>query len=652
MDGVVDPGSTEFDFTLGVSDPATVSLTIDGKYLKNVTITDAQGQQHRFATTQNMALDAINKNDVFQLTLGVSGDTDNPLNKPGTHPFILSVETADGRTAERSGEIVTDVIEYEAAPVAHTFVDGVDVADGHLVVSGQDVNIPGIGLSLQFSRTYSSAGDSAAGPLGAGWTDNYNMFLEQQSDSDITVVGGDGSGDAFSDPQHDAALAAMYGLNASKALFFEPSPGYHDVLVQADPNVAEYDLYTKDGLDYHFKLAGSEAGQPNHGEAGDGGSEFQLRYIQDTNGNRISLFYSQSDTNTNGNAQGLSSALLSKVDDDFDTLDLVTDSSGRALIFSYQKIAGDQRIVKITGYDDQGTGLNGLEVDYDYDQNTGDLVKVTRVDNTQGSASSVQQYSYSQDGALHNLLSYTDPNGNVTTYTYYPAADQVQNIAPANSVAAAFASYLKVPGNERVHEVSQQDGAPGDDGDVSRFTRFDVDTSTGIDVITDADGNATTYKYDSETGAVEEITDALGGTTTFTWTEADSGDIRLTDQVDALGQAVHYDYDDQGNIIQQTVTSPGLDDLVTTYTYTTKFNEVASIKDALGNETEYTYDDNGNLLTKTDTLGNTVTNHYDAHGQVTSATDANGGTASLQLRRLRRSHRDQGCRRRYHHLHL
>ena len=285
------------------------------------------------------------------------------------------------------------------------------------------------------------------------------------------------------------------------------------MLVQADPNVAEYDLYTKDGLDYHFKLAGSEAGQPNHGEAGDGGSEFQLRYIQDPNGNRISLFYSQADTNQNGNAQGLTAALLSKVDNDFDTLDLVTDSSGRALIFSYQKIAGEQRIVKITGYDEQGTGLDGLDVVYDYDQNTGDLVKVTRVDNTQGSASSVQQYSYTQDGALHNLLSYTDPNGNVTTYNYYPVSDEVQNIAPANSLAAAFASYLKIPGNERVHEVIQQDGAPGDDGDVA-VTRFDYDTSTGTTVITDADGNATTYKVDSETGEVEQITDALGGTTT------------------------------------------------------------------------------------------------------------------------------------------
>ena len=146
MNGEVDPGSTEFAFTLGVTSPASVSLTIDGKYLKNVTITDAQGDQHKFASSQNMALDAVNQNDVFKLTLGVSGDTDNPLNKPGTHPFILSLVTGDGRTAERSGEIITDVVEYEAAPVAHTFVDGVDISDGHLVVSGQDVSIPGIGL--------------------------------------------------------------------------------------------------------------------------------------------------------------------------------------------------------------------------------------------------------------------------------------------------------------------------------------------------------------------------------------------------------------------------------------------------------------------------------------------------------------------------
>ena len=126
------------------------------------------------------------------------------------------------------------------------------------------------------------------------------------------------------------------------------------MLVKADPNVAEYDLFTKDGTRYHFKLADSEVGQINYRAQGGSDSVFQLRYIQDANGNTTSLYYSKKDTNSNGNAAALPAALLNGFDDDDNTLDVVTDSSGRALVFNYQKIFDQQRIVKITGYDSAG----------------------------------------------------------------------------------------------------------------------------------------------------------------------------------------------------------------------------------------------------------------------------------------------------------
>ena len=125
----------------------------------------------------------------------------------------------------------------------------------------------------------------------------------------------------------------------------------------------------------------------------------------------------------------------------------------------------------------------------------------------------------------------------------------------------------------------------------------------------------------------------------------------MIDQVDPLGQATHYEYDDNGNVTEKTVTGSGAADVVTTYTYTEKFNQLASVKDAMGNETDYTYDANGNLLTTTDALGNTVTNHYDAHGQLTSMTDANGGTATYSYDAYGNLDRDEGCGRRYDHLH-
>jgi hypothetical protein len=40
-----------------------------------------------------------------------------------------------------------------------------------------DLAIPGRGMALHFARTYNSLLAGTDGPLGFGWTHNYNMFL-------------------------------------------------------------------------------------------------------------------------------------------------------------------------------------------------------------------------------------------------------------------------------------------------------------------------------------------------------------------------------------------------------------------------------------------------------------------------------------------
>jgi YD repeat-containing protein len=633
--GQVYPGSSAFDFTLGVKDPK-VSLTIDGKPLKNITITDAQGNTQTFASSDNMELDAANKNDVFRSVLTLNNDPNNPLNKRGKHTYTLRVETPDGRVAEKTGEVVNEVVTYEGLPVGHTFVKGVDLADGHLVVSSQDIQIPGRGLSLQFTRTYTSAGDNSFGPLGAGWTDNYNIFLIQQGGDAITVVGGDGGGDTFKSPALDAAKAGLFGLNPSTAKFWKPSAGYHDTLVQADPTKPEYDLYTKDGNRYHFKLAGSETGQPQHGLSPESGSIFQLRYIQDPNGNTINLYYSTKDT---GNAASLSGALLNKVDDDFTTLDVVTDTSGRGLVFTYDKIAKANRITRIVGYDPNGSALDGLSVTYTYDKGAGDLTSVYRENNVQGALStpSIETYTYTSaaDPSQHNLLSYTDPNGNTTTYQYYPTTAQLQIIAFPNNISSSLVSFLKIPGSERVAKVIEPDGVAGA-GSGTAITSFDFDVSAHSVVVTDANGNAATYQADNS-GRVTDVTGPLGKTMHSTWVTTNSGDIRLQDQTDSLGQKVNFEYDNNGNVTKQTTTfataSPilpfsGPNQAVTVYTYDPRYNKVRTVTDAVENTTTYDYDSHGNLLAQTDAFGDKTTYQYDSQGQLLVVTDPNGGTTS------------------------
>src|SRR5262249_15530825 len=144
-------------------------------------------------------------------------------------------------------------------------------------------------LSLDFTRTYSSAGNTISGPLGAGWTENYNVRLIRDDCGTLTVIGGEGSGNTFSANGHtDAATAQLFGLtDPAHALFFDPQVGYHSFLVNPDPNKDAYDFYTTGHIRYHFELEPDVKPFDN---------AYTLRFIEEPNGNRIDLYYSKEDS--------------------------------------------------------------------------------------------------------------------------------------------------------------------------------------------------------------------------------------------------------------------------------------------------------------------------------------------------------------------
>src|SRR5262249_43005781 len=122
-----------------------------------------------------------------------------PLALPGDYTYVLTAKDDQGNKLVTSTGGIHHALEIDGTfPVAHIIVDGVDIWHAHLPMSAQDVLLRGRGLSLDFTRTYSSAGDSSAGPLGAGWTHSYNVKLIYEAHcGTLTVVGGEGSGNAF-----------------------------------------------------------------------------------------------------------------------------------------------------------------------------------------------------------------------------------------------------------------------------------------------------------------------------------------------------------------------------------------------------------------------------------------------------------------------
>src|SRR5262249_7968475 len=97
--------------------------------------------------------------------------------------------------------------------------DPVDEESGAFGESVSDLSIPGRGLGLGWSRSYSSAAAGSDGPLGFGWAGSYTAHLNVgQSSGDVTVVQEDGSqiqftgtGGAFTAPPRVQATLTLNG---------------------------------------------------------------------------------------------------------------------------------------------------------------------------------------------------------------------------------------------------------------------------------------------------------------------------------------------------------------------------------------------------------------------------------------------------------
>ncbi len=292
-----------------------------------------------------------------------------------THHFRIVAALPQDPTVrvERVGEIKVAADTFATLPVGHTFAKGVDLLDGHLVVSATDVRIPGR-LPLEITRTYGSLGSSEEGAMGAGWSFNYMSTLIITG-CGYTIRGGDGTGQRFIKNGNE----------------FIPQKGYHTTLVE-NPD-GSYDFYTKGRVRYHYMDDLVLENNPGYGGA------LSLDYIEDTNGNRINVSYDNE-------------RKITEVREVF-----ANETEGRSLGFQYNTVLGEPRVVRITG-------PMGLEIIYTYDA-LANLVSVTRAERIQG-------YEYSVTSTLdrHNLTAYVDPNQNRTEYEYYTEADAFPGETP------------------------------------------------------------------------------------------------------------------------------------------------------------------------------------------------------------------------------
>jgi RHS repeat-associated protein len=490
----------------------------------------------------------------------------------------------------------------------------VNTATGEFFRTFDDLSVPGRGIPLAFSRTYSSSAaiGGETGLLGPGWTDSYNWHLALDASGNATVTSANGS-------------SVVFMADGSGGFV---SPGFvHAMLV-------------KNG-DGTYKFVGND----------------QKHYVFDASGNLVK----ETDRNAYATTLSYSGGKLTTV----------TDPAGRALSFAYD---ANGKLISVTdpaarkvsfAYDSAGSLGTETDVDgglwkFTYDSNH---LMLTMTDPRGGVTANV----YDDSG---RVTSQTDPAGRTITFSYALGASGSETTTETDALGNVTQwDYT----NLQLMAVTRGAGTPQ-----AATTAYTYDPATlRVASVIDPNRHTTTYTYDAQ-GNQLSVTDALGRETTYTYdslndllTTTDPLGVTTTDRFDANGnrtsqsrpltgtpdvQSTTYIYGDNAHPGDITSTTDPAGN-VTTMTYDPQ-GDLVSQTDALGNKTTYaydaigrrlavttpkgnapggtpsafgtttTYDSFGEVLSVTDPLGDKITNTYDLDHNLISSTDAKGNTTS------------------------
>jgi RHS repeat-associated protein/uncharacterized repeat protein (TIGR01451 family) len=495
--------------------------------------------------------------------------------------------------------------------------DPVNTSTGNFADEWQDLSIPGPGSSLLVQRTYNSL-DSYEGPLGTGWSLNYDMRLTVTETNVVEMKVEDGRRDRY--------------ISGDAESFMAP-PGTNATLVRNGDG--SYTLTRQDQTDYNFSEGGLLTSIVTSNEltttlSYDG---HRLIGVTDATGRTITFTWNVSNTRITGaedplgrtvgygydggnlvtvtglrgytatlaytGTNGLLSSLIEPGQsspsfvNEYDAEGRVTSQwlggSSQAMTFSYDPDNRQTTVADARGHSQVHTyslqlPLTGREDSYG---NTLHLTHnanndVTKVTDERGYET---HYSYDIKG---NVTSIVDALDNEQSMTY----EEHNNLESLTDARDVTTSYQYDEQNNLTAIVQTLSGNPV----TTTFTYYTDTVRAGLlKSRTDPRGNTTLYDYDSY-GNMTVITDALGIATTYTY---DLGGRRTTETLLKDGQphTIHYSYDvaDNLTLITQTVNSEVVS---TAYAYDEVGNRF-SVTDANGIVTRYEYDDLNRLVKMT-----------------------------------------------------
>jgi len=450
-----------------------------------------------------------------------------------------------------------------------------------------DAAIPAPGLPLTFSRVYGNtlASRFQIGPLGRGWTHNWDIRAVTQTNGDV-ILHGPGGVDRF------------FTRNGNGT--FTASPGDYGRLVRTGQSLK---LTETDGTVWDF------------------GASEQLQSVRDTNGNQITLGYS------------------------FGRLASLTHSNGRQLLLEYNHADfGTAYLTRLT--DTMGAGaVNDRIVQYEYDFSPDGpyLQRVVAPGNR------ITQYDYNPlnlvsfkptgprgdtnpanlvpDPRSHALVEVTYPDATHDLFAYDSQGRLVETKKDGDAERVVF--RYRDEGHAQVEDSTGRVtnlyfGLGGQlaqvrDGD-GRIVGFGYDREFQFGGLNGPGGERYRYGYDAK-GNLTSIRDALNLETTFKYEPTFN---QLASFTDARGNGIDYQYDMRGNLTAIVYADATRE----TFTYDALGN-VLTATNRRGQTVSYEYNAAGQVTEKDyDTTPGVVdfVYAYDTAGNLISATDAHGTT--------------------------
>ncbi|WP_055564559.1 DUF6531 domain-containing protein [Streptomyces atriruber] len=508
--------------------------------------------------------------------------------------------------------------------------DPIDVATGDMALTRTDVRLPGV-LPLILERTHVSS-YRYGGWFGPSWASTLDQRVQADEDG-FVYAAADGARLCFPMPDAETGEAVRPETPGSR-LTLSWADEFDGAICVTDPDSGLVQVF-------HSPVPAAA------GEAVD----VPLQYVQDRNGNRITIEYDEGDIPAAVSHSGGYRVALDRDE---------TDSRITALrLLDPAEPSAPGTTILTFGYDESGhlaeeTNSSGLSMRYTYDPEGRITSWTDRNDTT-------YWYEYDTHGrvtatggtgdALASTLTYetatrttrvTDSLGHVRVYEHNDAFRLIRETDPLGHV-----SHREWDEDHQIRSVT--------DG-LGHVTRYRYDRDGRIIGVTRPDGNELTSEYDElglptaitgpdgeiwsqeydERGNRVAVTDPAGATTRFTYTSAGFPDT----VIDALGNVTRIRCDAAG--LPLVITDPlgartryvrdpfGLPVTVTDpLGHTTRLEWTVEGKPTRrtapdGTEETWTYDSEGNCLTHRDAQGAVTSYEYTHFDLISARTDPDG----------------------------